>query len=120
MIQSITMKHFVEMSPFRNYIDKQSDGQKLLKAIQDVLLKQPDIGDVVQGAGGIRKMRIAGKGKGKSGGYRVWYFYFFDLNRIYLMSIYPKNELEDLSSSDCQHLKKLVNTLKMEAKSEKK
>jgi len=114
------MMHFVELSPFKNYLDQIADGPQVLKRIQDELMKQPDIGDVVQGTGGIRKMRAAGKGKGKSGGYRIWYLYFVEFNRIYLMAIYSKNETEDLSSSDRKYLKSLVDQLKMEAKNEKK
>lgn len=112
------MLHFVELSPFRNYLDQLSDGQTVLEQIQDTLLRQPDIGDIVQGTGGIRKMRAAGKGK--SGGFRVWYLYFFDFKRIYLMAIYSKNETEDLSQADRKYLKTFVDHLKAEAKNEKK
>lgn len=115
-----SMMHFVELSPFKHYLDQIADGPQVLKRIQDELLKQPDIGNIVQGTGGIRKVRAAGKGKGKSGGYRIWYLYFVEFNRIYLMAIYSKNETEDLSSSDRKYLKSLVDQLKMEAKNEKK
>lgn len=114
------MMHFVELSPFRNYLDQLPDGQIILKKIQETLLSQPDSGDLVQGTGGIRKMRAAGKGKGKSGGYRVWYLYFVEFNRIYLMAIYSKNETENLSASDKKYLKTLVDHLKAEARHEKK
>ncbi len=114
------MMHFVELSPFKHYLDQIADGPQVLKRIQDELLKQPDIGNIVQGTGGIRKVRAAGKGKGKSGGYRIWYLYFVEFNRIYLMAIYSKNETEDLSSSDRKYLKSLVDQLKVEAKNEKK
>ncbi len=114
------MLHFVELSPFKNYLDQLPEGQSILKQIQDTLVKQPEVGDLVQGTGGIRKMRAAGKGKGKSGGFRVWYLYFFDLNRIYLMAIYSKNETEDLSPTDRKYLKSYVDQLKAEAKNEKK
>lgn len=114
------MLHFIELSPFRNYLDQLPDGQFILKQIQDTLVKQPEVGNIVQGTGGIRKMRAASKGKGKSGGYRVWYLYFYDLNRVYLMAIYSKNETEDLSPAERKYLKSYVDQLKAEARNEKK
>jgi hypothetical protein len=65
-------------------------------------------------------MRLAGKGKGKSGGFRVWYLYCPDVERIYLMAIYSKNEKQDLSAAQRKGLRGLIDTLKMEAKNAKK
>jgi hypothetical protein len=110
------MKYFVELTPFRTYLDQLSDGATLLRAVQNILLQQPEIGDLVQGSGGIRKMRLAGKGKGKSGGYRVWYLYLAEVEKIYLMSIYSKNEKGDLSPSQRHELRKIVDILKAEAR----
>lgn len=111
---------FVELTPFRSYLDSQPEGQGLLQELQKALLEQPEVGDVIKGAGGIRKVRLAGKGKGKSGGFRVWYLYLPEIERIYLMAIYAKNEAENLSASQRGELKLLVDILKREARREKK
>lgn len=44
--------------------------------LQIELLLSPETGDVIQGTGGLRKVRVAAKGKGKKGGVRVIYYYF--------------------------------------------
>ena len=110
------MRAFIELSAFRSYLDDQPDGQVLLRELQGILLQHPEIGDVIPGSGGIRKMRVAGKGKGKSGGFRVWYLHVAEAERIYLLAIYAKNETADLSASERQALRGLVETLKREAK----
>jgi hypothetical protein len=114
------MRLFVELTPFRSRLDKQPNGQELLREIQKALLSQPDVGDIVQGAGGIRKMRLAGKGKGKSGGYRVWYLYLPSVERVYLLALYAKNEAGNLSPAQRQELKGMAEILKREARNEKK
>lgn len=114
------MKHFIELTPFRTYLDRLREGPALLREMQRLLLLQPDDGEVVQGTGGIRKMRLAGKGRGKRGGYRIWYLYLPEPERIYLLAIYSKNEIEDLTAAQRQELRGLVEMLKQEARREKK
>jgi hypothetical protein len=114
------MRLFIELTPFRSYLDKQPDGPTLLRELQGILLQQPEAGDIIPGSGGIRKMRLAGKGKGKSGGFRIWYLYLAEVERVYLMAIYSKNETEDLSAAQRQGLRGLIEALKKEARREKK
>lgn len=106
------IRTFIELPPFRRYLDSLANGQEILKEIQEALLESPDTGDVIQGTGGLRKMRHAGKGKGKSGGYRVTYLHRPDVQKIYLIVVYAKNEQENLSAEERQALKQLVETLK--------
>lgn len=105
---------FVELPPFRRYLDSVENGSELLREIQSILIKDPGIGDVIQGTGGIRKMRHRGKGKGKSGGFRVTYLYRQEIEKIYLIVIYAKNEKENLSQEEKRFLKQLVDSLKGE------
>ena len=105
---------FVELPPFRRYLDSLSEGSDLLRSIQESLLANPEIGDVISGTGGLRKMRHGGKGKGKSGGYRVTYLHRPEAAKIYLIVLYAKNEQEDLFSDEKKFLRKLVETLKEE------
>ena len=68
---------FIELPPFERlrgaYLDDES-----FRAMQNSLMEDPAAGDVIQGTGGLRKLRWVDKrrGKGKSGGLRVIYFYW--------------------------------------------
>jgi hypothetical protein len=59
--------------------------------LEDVLLKNPQIGDVVPGTGGLRKFRIPANEHGKRGGARVAYVDFVFAEKIYLITAYAKN-----------------------------
>lgn len=62
------------------------------------LATHPLAGDEIVGTGGVRKVRFAGKGKGKSGGVRVIYYYYDQEIPIYALLIYAKNERADLTT----------------------
>lgn len=62
------------------------------------LAMHPLAGDEIVGTGGVRKVRFAGKGKGKSGGVRVIYYYYDQEMPIYALLIYVKNERADLTT----------------------
>ena len=72
----------------------------------------PDSGDTISGTGGIRKIRLKSPSGGKSGGFRICYYYILNRDKIYLLYIYPKNEQEDLSIEDKKILKQAVTILK--------
>ena len=76
--------------------------------IQVYLLDQPDVGDIIPGSGGCRKLRWAAKGHGKRGGARVIYYWVTPDDRILLLDIYAKNEAEDLSAARLQQLKRKI------------
>ena len=78
------------------------------------LLTEPTKGDVIQGTGGLRKARVTSKGKGKRGGARVIYYYFNHYNRFYLLTIYAKNEMSDLTSTQKKQLKDFMEAWKNE------
>ena len=67
-----------------------------LRVLQEQLLANPQLGAVIQGTGGLRKMRFALPGQGKSGSSRVAYVDFVIAETIYLIFAYPKNLLESL------------------------
>lgn len=79
-------------------------------AFQRWLTERPDSGDVIEGTGGIRKVRVASSGRGKRGGARVIYYYFVSRSQIALLMIYPKNEKDDLSADERKALKDIVET----------
>ena len=76
----------------------------------------PEDHPVVPGAGGFRKARWARSGKGKSGGFRVIYFFVAEPGRIYMASIYAKSRMETLSAADQNGLAKLAAQIKRTAK----
>nr|WP_288354780.1 type II toxin-antitoxin system RelE/ParE family toxin [uncultured Pseudomonas sp.] len=75
---------------------------------QRELADRPDLGDVIEGTGGIRKVRVASSGHGKRGGSRVIYYHFTSASQIALLLIYPKNEKDDLSADERKALKQII------------
>ncbi|MEI6235122.1 MAG: hypothetical protein WCT04_18855 [Planctomycetota bacterium] len=69
--------------------------------------RDPLLGDVIPGGGGLRKIRIGLPGRGKRSGARVIYFQMVSDTVILLLGIYAKNELSDLSSHMLDDLKTL-------------
>ena len=79
-------------------------------AFQQQLINSPTAGDVIEGTGGIRKIRVAAKGHGKRGGARVIYYHFVSASQIALLLIYPKNEQDNLSADERKILKQIIET----------
>jgi hypothetical protein len=75
------------------------------------LARDPEAGDVIQGTGGCRKVRMAGRGKGKSGGYRVITFYTGRGLPLFLLTLFGKDSMENLSRSERNDLKDLTKIL---------
>jgi len=81
-------------------------------AMQSALAKKPDLGKIIPGGAGIRKMRWAGSGRGKRGGLRVIYYWQVADDQIWMLLAYPKNEQDDLSHDEVRQLKQLVERFK--------
>jgi len=64
--------------------------------LQGFLVRHPETGKVVPGSGGVRKLRWAAAGKGKSGGVRIIYYYKRQDGEIWLLTIYGKNVMENI------------------------
>lgn len=77
-------------------------------ALQNLLMENPATGDIISGTGGLRKIRWGLKDKGKRGGVRIIYFWQKSEHQIYLLTIYAKNEMDDLSASDKKALKQMI------------
>ncbi len=76
----------------------------------------PEDHPFIPGAGGFRKARWARRGHGKSGGFRVVYFFLAAPGRIYMASIYAKSRKETLSAADRQVLARLAAQIKKAAR----
>ena len=68
----------------------------------------PGSGEIIQGSGGIRKIRWGASGRGKRGGARIIYFWSTPYSQIFMLYAYAKNELDDLSKNQLSMLKKAV------------
>jgi hypothetical protein len=79
------------------------------------LAARPEAGDVMEGTGGVRKVRWAREGKGKSGGVRVIYYYHNEGIPLYLLTLYGKSEKDNLSAGERNDLAKLVRLLVLAA-----
>ena len=85
--------------------------EKEREAVVELLAASPEIGDLIPGTGGLRKVRIPLAGRGKRGGARVVYYYHDATLPIYLLLVYAKNERDDLSSAQKVVLQRLVRTI---------
>lgn len=87
--------------------------QKLLpddtyRELQITLAKHPDMGTIIVGSGGLRKIRWAAPGRGKRGGVRVIYFWAVTQNRLLMLLIYPKSEQDNLTREQLKILRRIV------------
>jgi len=64
--------------------------------LQWTLILRPDAGDAIPGSGGLRKLRWSGSGRGKRGGSRIIYYRQTAKGEIWLLTIYAKNEAENI------------------------
>src|SRR5665213_2875781 len=76
--------------------------------IIDFLAESPHAGNEIKGTGGARKIRFAGRGKGKSGGYRVVTFFTGTDVPVFLLNIFAKNEKTDLKAKERRVLKTVL------------
>ena len=79
-----------------------------MEVLRDDIGMLRQLGAIIRGTGGLRKMRCATGTKGKRGGARVIYYYGGDHMPIYLIAIYAKSEKDDLSPSDKKKMKGFV------------
>jgi hypothetical protein len=78
------------------------------RAFQNVLVAMPDSGDIIQGSGGIRKIRWGANGRGKRGGARVIYYWAANNGQIFMLYAYAKNERDDLTKEQLAMLRDIV------------
>lgn len=104
---------FIEATFFEKYRANYLTDEQY-SALQSELLAYPDAGDVIQGSGGLRKIRSASGGRGKRGGVRVIYYYLMQKQRFYLLTIYAKNEVSDLTKAEIKQLRTFVEDWKHE------
>jgi len=108
---------FVEAPSFTRHLQDCLNEDQYRK-LQNRLAADPEMGDVVSGSGGFRKMRWADarRGKGQRSGLRIIYYYFAMDQQIWLMTLYAKDEAADLTAGEKKTLKNAVQAeLKLRA-----
>jgi hypothetical protein len=100
---------FVELPAFARH---RSDylGDEGFRSFQEFLLKHPEAGDVIEGTGGLRKVRHGDprRGKGKRGGLRVIYYWWEGGRQFWLFTLYDKDEMDNLSAAEKKLLKGML------------
>jgi len=81
------------------------------EALVNYLAYHPKAGDLMRGTGGVRKVRWAREFEGKSGGYRVIYFYHSLNVPLFMLNVFAKNERANLSQAERNQLRKLTSML---------
>lgn len=79
-------------------------------AFQRQLAERPDLGAVIEGTGGLRKVRVSASGRGKRGGARVIYYHFVSASQVALLLIYPKSDRDDLTADERKALRRIIET----------
>ncbi len=107
-------RSFIELPIFKSRWEALGLNEKDLLRLQVELHADPKAGDVMQGTGGVRKMRFAFEHRGKSGGVRVIYVDFEVYEKIYLLTAYTKNEKDDLTKKERSEIKQLIEVLEQQ------
>ena len=100
---------FVELPAFeRHRAEYLSD--EAFRSFQAALMTSPAAGDVIEGTGGLRKLRFADvrRGKGKRGGLRVIYYWWEAGQQLWLFTMYDKDEMEDLDPTEKRTLRAML------------
>ena len=103
---------FVETKVFtRRILDAMSDDE--YASLQSHLADHPDSGAMIPGAGGVRKIRWVGSGRGKRGGARLIYYWNFG-DKILMLYVYLKNERDNLTEEQKRLMKQIGEEYKHE------
>lgn len=107
--------HFIELKSFTKSWDELfADDEDSLEKLQVMIMCAPKQFPVVGGTDGLRKMRFARDGGGKSGGFRVCYVYFEQFFTVLLILVYSKNESDDIPDALLRPINTAIATIQME------
>ncbi len=97
----------VELAEFIAFSDKHLSSDERMDIITHLSFNPTD-GDLIQGTGGLRKLRWAAKGKRKSGGVRIFHYYHSDDIPLFLITGFAKSEMENISRAAKNEYRKLL------------
>lgn len=98
---------FIETPTFTKMITEIMDDDHYLE-LQKALELNPELGCLISGTGGMRKLRWGLKGRGKRGGLRVIYYWKLKEEQIFFLLVYPKNVQENMSNEQLRTLCKVL------------
>ncbi len=78
------------------------------RQLQTALINRPDMGDIIPGSSGIRKVRWALAGRGKRGGVRTIYYWSVRKDQILMLLMYAKNEQDNLTNDQIRVLRRII------------
>lgn len=102
---------FIQTSEFTKNWERLGFADDDLRRLELEILKNPKVGAVIRGTGKLRKMRFSFKNEGKSGSTRVCYVDYTVQETVYLITVYPKNEKDNLSKAERNSIKKMIEIL---------
>ena len=107
---------FIYAEMFEKALQQRKKQDEILESIEGAILKNPSLGAMIAGTGGVRKFRSEDtvRNKGKRGGFRVLYLDLPHVERTHLLFLYDKNQADNLSPSGKKVIKILVEEIKGE------
>ena len=107
----VVMHTVVAMPSFLRDVADQGLSEEGLSEIVNYMARHPMAGDLMPGTGGARKVRVAGRGKGKSGGYRLISYYGAEDVPVFLLVLFSKSDRSNLSRDECNAIKVELSTV---------
>jgi len=105
------MHTVAELHSFRRAAERVGMTQDEITDLVSFLAENPMAGDEMSGTGGCRKLRLAGRGKGKSGGYRTITFYSGEMMPVYLITVFSKGDRVNLSKQERNKLGEITKLI---------
>jgi hypothetical protein len=102
---------FVETKLFTQLVKKYLSDDEY-RELQQYIMKDPEIGKIIKGSGGVRKVRWSRKGMGKSGGIRTIYYWAKTRNEIHMLTMYSKSEKENIDKKTLIQIAKQLEDIK--------
>ena len=109
-------KTFIQTNEFSKNWEELGFDDEDLRKLELEIMKNPQIGPIVRGTGKLRKMRFSFPNRGKSGSVRVCYVDYVIQEAIYLVTVYSKKEKDNLTHTERNNIKKLIQLLEVSLK----
>lgn len=102
---------FIQTKEFSKNWEELGFSDDDLRKLELEIMRNPKAGDVIPKTGKLRKLRFSTQSKGKRGGVRVCYVDFLVYETIYLITVYAKNEKENLTMRECYNIRNVISLL---------
>ena len=102
----------VRLSPYVKAMDRMGLSDRDMRQVEASIMIAPQAHPVIRGLKGVRKARFARPGTGKSGGGRAIYYLAVSPGTLFMLTAYPKNERDDLSSDQRRAILAAIDAIK--------